>query len=107
MPGTHAFSLERSDVYQLALRVNRQIASLRFPAGRGHLKNQAIRAADSTVLNIAEGWERGPGDAARNHFRIARGSAGEVFAVVELVDGPEELRQELRRIGAMLTRLAR
>jgi len=106
MPGTHSFSFENSDIYQLAMSVNHRIAALRFPAGRGHLKNQAIRAADSTVLNIAEGWERGPGDAARNHFRIARGSAGEVFAVVDLVGGPEDLKQDLRRVGAMLTRLA-
>ncbi len=58
------------------------------------------------VLNLAEGWERGPGDAARNHFRIAKGSAAETFAVIDLIEGPEDLKTDLRRVGAMLARLA-
>ena len=101
------FPFETSDAYQLAVTCNRRIASLRYPAGRGHLKNQAIRAADSMVLNLAEGWERGRGDAANNLFRIAKGSAAEAFAVVDLVNGPEDLKTDLRRVGAMLARLAR
>ena len=107
MASTHCFGFETADVYQLSVHVNRRVSVLRFPAGRGHLKNQAIRASDSAVLNIAEGWERGRGDAARNHFRIAKGSAGEVFAVVDLIDGPDDLKNDLRRVGAMLGKLAR
>ena len=103
----YAFSFETSDVYRLAVSCNRRISKLRFPAGRGHLKNQAVRAADSMVLNLSEGWERGRGDAANNHFRIAKGSAAEAFAVIDLIDGPEELKTDLRRVGAMLARLAR
>ena len=101
------FPFEDTDVYQLGLDCNRRIAALRYPAGRNHLKNQAVRAADSMVLNLAEGWERGPGDAARNHFRIAKGSTAEAFAVIDLIGGPEPLKRDLRRVGAMLASLAR
>ena len=51
--------------------------------------------------------ERLIGDAAKNHFRIAKGSAAETFAVIDLIDGPEELKTDLRRVGAMLAQLAR
>ncbi len=60
------------------------------------------------MLNIAEGAGR-RGDAARNHFRIALGSAAEVCAVLDLVGlaGGAERQDELRRIGAMLAVLSR
>ncbi|MCB9671710.1 MAG: four helix bundle protein, partial [Alphaproteobacteria bacterium] len=67
---------------------------------------QAIRAADSVVLNIAEGMTRG-GRPGANHLRIAMGSAGEAFAALDVVDfsGCDQRRADLRRIGAMLARL--
>ena len=104
---TNYFAFERTDVYQLAVSVNRRVCALRWPTGRSHLKDQAIRAADSIVLNTAEGWGRGRGNAARNHFRIAKGSAGETFAALDLIDADPDLRHDLQRLGAMLTRLAR
>ncbi len=105
---TNYFPFERTDVYTLSVSVNRRVAKLRWPTGRGHLKDQAIRAADSMVLNLAEGWERGhQTGAARNHFRIAKGSAAEVFAVLDILEVETELRDDLRRGGAMLARLAR
>ena len=51
--------------------------------GKASLKEQGCRAADSVVLNIAEGRARG-GGAGENHFRIALGSAAEVCAVLDL-----------------------
>lgn len=100
---------ERLDVYVLALGVARWAAQQPIPAQRKHLRDQLVRAADSVVLNIAEGAGREPGDARRNHFRIAAGSAAEVAAVLDLVDFPDgAARQvELRRVAAMLSRLAR
>ncbi len=90
------------------MSVTERVAATRWPSGRGHLKDQAIRASDSVVLNIAEGCGRGRKTAAgRNHFRIALGSAGEVFAVFQMLRLDTELQGDLQRIGAMLSGLAR
>ena len=101
-----SFSFERLDVYRCAVTVARWIRQAPWPAGSAHLKDQGIRAAQSMVLNIAEGASRG-GQPGTNHFRIAKGSAGEVLAVLDLVDlpGGAEQQQLLRRIGAMLHRM--
>lgn len=103
------FGHERLDVYRLALEVARWAAAQAIPASRKHLRDQLVRAADSMVLNIAEGSGREPGDSRRYHFRIAAGSAAEVAAVLDLValPGGAERQHELRRVGAMLSKLAR
>jgi four helix bundle protein len=102
------FTFESLDVYKVSISVNRRLARLRWPAGRSHLRDQALRASDSIVLNLAEGWARGRhSKAGKNHFRIARGSAGEVLAVADLLDLGDPLKQDLRRIAAMLTALTR
>lgn len=102
------FDHENLDVYKLALEVAKGCATLRIPSGRSHLRDQLQRAADSVVLNIAEGRARG-GDAGRNHYRIAAGSAAEACAALDLVGSPEavDLQPRLRRVGAMLRGLTR
>ncbi len=75
----YRFDHENLDVYKLGLEVARACATLRIPAGRSHLRDQLQRAADSVVLNLAEGRARG-GDAGRNHYRIAAGSAARLHA---------------------------
>lgn len=104
----HRFDHENLDVYRLALEVARACIGLRIPTGRSHLRDQILRAADSTVLHIAEGRARG-GDAGRNHDRIALGSAAEACAGLDLVGSPEALAEQpkLRRVGAMLRGLTR
>lgn len=107
----HRFDHENLDVYRLALEVARACIGLRIPTGRSHLRGQILqilRAADSTVLHIAEGRARG-GDAGRNHDRIALGSAAEACAGLDLVGSPEALAEQpkLRRVGAMLRGLTR
>lgn len=100
-------SLWRGEVaVALEVAVAQFIRQSRWPAGHADLRNQGIRASPSVVLNIAEGWSR-PGAAGRNQLRIARASAGEVLAVLDLVElsGGPAAQQELRRIGAMLRRL--
>jgi len=103
------FDHERLDAYRLAVEIARWCAKQSFPGIRRHLRDQLIRAADSMVLNIAEGGglERGC-DGARHHFRIALGSAAEAAAVLDLADlpGGGDRQQQLRRVGAMLRRLA-
>ncbi len=104
----YRFDHENLDAYKLALEVARGCARLRIPQGRSHIRDQLQRAADSVVLNIAEGRARG-GDAGRNHFRIAAGSAAEACAALDLVGSVEALAEQprLRRVGAMLHGLAR
>jgi len=105
---TNYFAFEHADVYQLAVEVNRAVAAISWPTGRSHMKDQAVRAADSMAINIAEGWERKRGTrASKNHFSIAKGSAGEVFAVLHILDLEPEARGKLQRIGSMLNRLSR
>ena len=103
LPG---FPHESLDCYQLSVGIARWIAATRFPARQTDLADQAIRAAQSIPLNIAEGHARA-GQAGRNHFRIALGSAAELCAVLDLValPGGPERQVELRRLGAMLRRL--
>jgi len=100
------FPHENLDCYRLAVGIARWVASARFPPRCANLTDQAVRAAQSVVLNIAEGAARG-GPAGRNHFRIALGSAAELCSVLDLVEVADAgARQtELRRIGAMLRRL--
>ena len=83
------------------------MANTDFPRGFASLKDQALRAAQSVVMNIAEGRGRG-GDAGRNHYRIALGSAAETCAALDLLGSAAgaEQQQKLRRVGAMLRRLA-
>lgn len=100
------FAFEQLDVYRLSVAVARWMRQAPWPTGTAHLKDQGTRAADSTVLNIAEGCSRG-GNPGRNHYRIAQGSAGEALAVLDLVDlpGGRDQQQLLRRVGAMLQRM--
>jgi four helix bundle protein len=102
-----SFPHESLDCYRLAVSVARWLSAAKFPQRNADLADQAVRASQSVALNIAEGMAR-EGASRRNHLKIAIGSAAEVTAVLDLVDLPgADLRQdELRRIGAMLRRLA-
>jgi len=102
----HSLSHENLDAYQVALGVARWIRSTPFPPGDSALRDQATRAACSLVLNVAEGAHSQGGNRGK-HFRIARGSAAETCAVLDLVDlpGGPQRQAELRRVVAMLSRL--
>ncbi len=103
----HTLSHERLDAYRLAVEIARWIRRTPFPRGDSALKDQARRAADSVVLNLAEGAYMGTPEERGRHFRIARGSAAEVCAVLDLVDleGGDDQQARLRRVVAMLCRL--
>ena len=97
---------ERLDAYRVAVEAARAIRSASWPAGEADAKSQAKRAANSVVLNIAEGTAR-EGKSRRYHYGVASGSAAEATAVLDIVDlecGPE-VQQKLRRVAAMLRRL--
>lgn len=104
------------DVYHRAIdlldRIDR-VAHI-MPAGPAHLRDQLDRAATSIVLNIAEGaGEFSPADKQR-FYRMARRSATEVAAILDILDRraavPSEMldqaREILIRIVSMLVKLA-
>jgi len=97
---------ERLDVYKVALEVGQWTLKAKWPKGTYDLKTQAIRAAASISLNIAEGSRR-RGKAQAHHFEIARGSAAETLTVFQLVDlpGGKAQQHKLRRIDRMLQKM--
>lgn len=106
---------EKLDVYQRALELLDQIDVIRegLPAGCAYLKDQLDRAAISVVLNIAEGaGEYSPADKHR-FYRMARRSATETAAVLDILGrrrlaSAEQVRGSkdlLARIVSMLVRM--
>ena len=94
------FEHERLDCYQLATDVVRWLAS--HTIEDRNLRDQATRSAQSVVLNIAEGTGR-TGKSRRHHYSIARGSAAELCAAMDLVPQDTDAQQnKLRRVGMML-----
>jgi len=104
MPGL--FAHEVLDVYKVALEVARWVRTTRWPRGDAHLKDQARRAADSVVLNLAEGASHAKGNRGK-HFATAKGSAAEVAACLELsqLPGWEAQLAKLRRVKLMMRNL--
>lgn len=104
------FGHEKLDVYRLARAVAKWAGGeVTIPPARKHLRDQLVRAADSMVLNIAEGAGHPAGDQRRHHYRVAAGSAAEVASILDLVEPPgaAERIAELRRVGAMLAQMTR
>jgi len=85
---------------------HRAVARVALRSSRGRASLIAHRARSPTTASIAEGMTRG-GKPGANHLRIAKGSAGEALAALDVADfrGCEARRAELRRIGAMVSRL--
>ena len=107
-----ALDAQRLDCYRVAVQFAAAAAKL-VPRGRGDLRSQLSRAASSIVVNLAEGVGR-RARAERAHFySIARGSAMECGAVLDLLRslglapvGPcKEAQWLLVRIVQMLTKL--
>ena len=108
---------EKLDVYQCALR----FAALAFqilqnmPRGHAELSDQLRRATLSIPLNIAEGAGK-PSDKDRSRFNaIARGSAMECGAILDLLQlqalaqpaAVSEAKSLLVRLVAMLSKMCR
>ena len=100
---------ETLHVYRTALGVARWAAVQAIPASRKHLRDQLVRAADSVVLNVAEGAGQDPGESRRHHYRIAAASAAEVAACLDLIalPGGAERQAELRIVVGSLSKLVR
>jgi four helix bundle protein len=108
---------ERLEVFKVAVEVVAVLDEFaeRLPDGRGYIRDQLRRAANSIPLNIAEGaGEFAPAEKAR-FYRMARRSATEcagqilVCRRLGLLDAPrsEDALDVLRRVIAMLVTLVR
>jgi four helix bundle protein len=111
------FDHERLDVYQAALRFCQESWAVikSIPSGSGDLPDQLARASTSICLNIGEGaGEYSRKDKAR-FYRIAKRSATECAAIVDIcrvlkLSPPERLarcRTELLNIVCMLIKLVK
>jgi four helix bundle protein len=108
-------SFQKLDVYQRSIEFlvfsRRLIQSI--PKGYSDLVDQLRRASQSIPQNIAEGAGRATRPDKARHYTIARGSAMEcaahldVMRVEELVDEEQHRRgsELLERVVAMLTRM--
>lgn len=111
------FDHERLDVYQRSLDFYSWVCSElpTVPRGYANLRDHLRRAASSIVLNTAEGAGRYEPPDKRRFYLIARGSAVECAAVLDvlarllIVDakGRLEARRLLREIVAKLVALAK
>lgn len=110
------FDHDHLDVYPCALAVVDLVDELidQMPKGRAHLKDQLDRSATSIVLNIAEGAGEFSRADKQRFYRIAKRSATESAATLDIIarrnHAPPELLTEARgyleRIVAMLVRLS-
>ena len=109
------FDHEKLEVYQAALEfmvMANDIVEL-MPRGKGYLANQLQRAATSIPLNIAEGAGEFSSKEKARFYRIARRSATECAAIIDLcyrvklieAHNYQPSRTQLLRIVSMLTKL--
>jgi len=113
---TASFDHETLDVYKLGI----QFVKWTEPFVRGlpwscrNVRGQLIRSADSIPLNIAEGNAKKPGPDRRHYLEIARASAAECAASLDVIvaRGPrsptdaEDGKILLHRIISILVRLS-
>lgn len=101
-------------IYQRSLELVRLVKHVidELPVGYGFLADQLRRAASSVALNFSEGYGKSTPADQRRYFRIARGSAYEVGAALDVALSFEALAKERHEqgkdlcdhIAAMLTR---
>ena len=110
------FDFEQLDVFSVSVEMVLCVDGIagNLPKGRGYMRDQLRRAANSVVLNIAEGaGEYSAGDKAR-FYRMAKRSATEAAAQVivanrlSLTEAADVARASelLHRIVSMLVRMA-
>lgn len=107
---TTATSLETFDVYRISLEACRGCAPVAASLSAS-LRDQLLRASSSVVLNVAEGFGSSSRGVKRRHYEIARGSATECIAVLDLASalGGRDLAGDARmlftRAAMMLAKL--
>ena len=108
---------EKLECYQRAVKLAEGLSKegARWPRGLGYLYDQLRRAIASVVLNTAEGNARRSATERRRFFEIARASAVEVSACVDLASSfgvmpplaANGLKAHLTEISKMLWALMR
>jgi four helix bundle protein len=110
-------SFQKLDVYRCSIEfvgIAMEVGAS-LPRGHAELRDQLRRAALSVPLNIAEGAGRASEADGARHFAIARGSAMECAAVLDIIRALGALQDQryrealdlLARVVAMLTKLCR
>ena len=103
-------SLETFDVYLVSLDACRSCVPIAASLD-ANLRDQLRRASSSTLLNTAEGFGSVSRGVKRRHYEIARGSAMECVAILDLavalgLDGvPAGARALFTRAAMMLSKL--
>ena len=108
---------EKLECYRRAVGVAEELSkeSAKWPKGMGYLIDQQRRAMTSVILNISEGnYRRSPAER-RRFFEVARASAAEVSACVDLAhafgligrDQTQSLKSRLTEVSKMLWGLMR
>ncbi len=101
------FTHHKLDVYQVSLEFAQWIhTSVKMPYS---LKDQALRASQSIVLNIAEGAAQRTSALQKRHYRVALASAAECSAILDFLNqnSVQKGKTLLFRIGCMLNKLAK
>ncbi len=100
-----ALELDGLDVYRVSLEFQGLIATV-LSSVHGELRSQLDRAALSVSLNVAEGAGRRSPPDRRRFYSIARGSALECAAILDVMVGRAQLAlSDLRRGRAFLARI--
>ncbi len=109
------FNHQRLRCYRMALEVAQRMPALtgRWPKGSGYLEDQLKRALASVLLNTAEGNARSSPRERARFFTIARASAAEVAACIDIAVAyrmmPEaegaEVQDMLLQVVRMLSKL--
>ena len=97
-------TLETFDVYRVSLDACRACAPI-APALSANLRDQLLRASSSVVLNTAEGFGSASRGVKRRHYEIARGSAMECVAILDLAVALG-LQHDVAASRALFTRAA-
>jgi four helix bundle protein len=106
--------VETLECYHLSLVLAAEAVAL-VPRGHAGLRDQIERATASVPLNAAEGWGRWQPREKSHHYAIARGSALETAAAVDLLaarglapsDECQRVSGLARRVALMLGGLIR
>ena len=109
-------SFQRLDVYRCAIQfVAFTVTLAKAPRGYAPLLDQLRRAAPSVSLNIAEAAGRTTATDAARAYAIARGSAMECAAILDVMKELGAVEEEaygcgtalIERVVSMLTKLCR
>lgn len=110
-----SFPHEKLDAYRVALEIvalANKVAE-QIPRGHRNIADHLLRAAQNTVLLLAEGANRRGSALKRQRFVESRGECGEVAAAADVLltsnvgtpSDAKDLKHRASRVSAMLTRL--